>query len=65
MPHKFLKIIMSHINDPTVEANKDAWNLVQDWLITASYSNAKKKNNTSILGIDIEPVMCNDDKVRE
>jgi hypothetical protein len=56
MPHKCLEIIMSHINDPTVGADKDAWNLVQDWLITATYSNAEKKKNTSVLGIDIEPV---------
>ncbi len=56
---------MSHINDPTVGANKDAWNLVQDWLITATYSVAKKKKNMSVLSINIEPVMCDDDKVRE
>jgi hypothetical protein len=36
MPHECLKIIMSHINDPTVGADKDAWNLVRDWLITAT-----------------------------
>jgi hypothetical protein len=65
MPHKCLEIIMSHINDPTVGADKDAWNLVQDWLITATYSVAKKKKNTSVLGIDIEPVTCNNNKVRE
>jgi hypothetical protein len=56
---------MLHINDPTVGADKDTWNLVQDWLITATYSNAKKKKNMSILGTNIEPVMCDDDKVRE
>ncbi len=28
MPHKCLKIIMLHINDPTVGADKDAWDLV-------------------------------------
>ncbi len=65
MPHECLEIIMLHINDPTVGADKDAWNLVRDWLNTATYSDAKKKKNTSVLGIDIEPVMCDDDKVRE
>jgi hypothetical protein len=65
MPHECLKIIMLHINDPTVGADKDAWNLVQDWLITATYSDEKKEKNTRVLGINIEPVTCNDDKVRE
>ncbi len=65
MPHECFKIIMSHINDPTVGANKDAWHLVQDWLITATYSDAKKKKNTSVLGINIEPVTCNNNEVRE
>jgi hypothetical protein len=65
MPHECLKIIMSHINDPTVGADKDAWNLVRDWLITATYSDAKKKKNTSVLSIDIEPVTCDDNEVRE
>ncbi len=46
-------------------ADKDAWNLVQDWLITATYSDAKKKKNMSLLSIDIEPVTCDDNKVRE
>ncbi len=65
IPHECLKIIMTHINDQPVGTKKDTWNLVKNWLITATYINAKKRKNTSILGIDVEPVTCDDDEVRE
>ncbi len=38
---------------------------MHDWLITATYSNVKKKKDTSILGINIDPVTCDDKEVRE
>jgi hypothetical protein len=65
MPHECLEITMTHINDQPVGTKNDAWNLVKNWLITATYSNAKKRKNTSILGIDVEPVTCDDDEVQE
>jgi hypothetical protein len=65
MPHKCFKIIMTHINNQPVGTKKDAWNLMKNWLITATYSDAKKRKNTSVLGIDVEPEMCNDNEVRE
>ncbi len=49
MPHECLKILISHINDPTVVDNKDEWDLVRDWPITAMYSDVKKKKDTSNL----------------
>ncbi len=58
MPHECLKIIMTYISDQPVGTKKDAWNLVKIWLITATYSDAKKRKNTSVLGIDVEPVTC-------
>ncbi len=45
--------------------DKDKWDLVRNWLITATHSNVKKKKDTSILGIDIDPVTCNNEEVRE
>jgi hypothetical protein len=65
IPHKCLEILMNHINDPTMVDDKDEWDLVRDWLITATYSDVKKKKDTSILGIDIDPVTCADKEVRE
>jgi hypothetical protein len=65
MPHKCLEILINHINDPTMVDEKDKWDLVRDWLITATYSNVKKKKDTSILGIYINLVTCNDKEVRE
>ncbi len=65
MPHKCLEILINHINDPTMVDDKDKWNLVRNWLITATYSNIKKKKDRHVLGININPVTCNDKEVRE
>jgi hypothetical protein len=65
MPHECLEILINHINDPTMVEDKDKWDLVRNWLITATHSNVKKKKDTSILGIDIDPVTCNNEEVRE
>ncbi len=61
MPHECLRLLMSHINDSNITDDKDKWNLIRDWLITATYCNGKKKKKSSIVGIDIKGVMCNDD----
>jgi hypothetical protein len=53
MPHECLDLLMRQINDPDIVDDKDEWNLVWDWLITATYSNGKKKKKSSIIGIDI------------
>jgi hypothetical protein len=65
MPHKCLNLLMSHIKDPNITDDKDEWNLIHDWLITATYCNAKKKKKSSVVGIDIEGVTCDDDEVQE
>jgi hypothetical protein len=65
MPHECLEILINHINDPTMVDDKDEWDLVRDWLITATYSNIKKKKDTSVLGININPVTCDNKEVRE
>jgi hypothetical protein len=65
MPHECLETLINHINDPTMVDDKDEWDLVRDWLIIATYSNVKKKKDTSVLGIKIDPVTCDDKEVRE
>ncbi len=42
---------MSHINNPNITDDKDKWNLIQDWLITATYCNGKKKKKSSVVGV--------------
>jgi hypothetical protein len=54
MPHECLNCLMSHINDPNITDYKDKWNLIQDWLITATYCDGKKKKKSSIVGIDLK-----------
>ncbi len=65
MPHECLDLLMRQINDPNIVDDKDEWNLVQDWLITATYSDGKKKKKSSIVGIDIEGVTCDNHEVRQ
>jgi hypothetical protein len=65
MPHECLDLLMRQINDPDIVDNKDEWNLVRDWLITATDSDGKKKKKSSIVGIDIEGVMCDNNEVRQ
>ena len=63
MPHECLDILISHL-----EVNKESgneWHLIQDWLITAAYCDAKKRKKSSVISIEIEGVTCDDDKVRE
>ncbi len=65
MPHKCLNLLMSHINNPNMTDDKDEWNLIRDWLITATYCDGKKKKKSSVVGIDIEGITCNDNEVLE
>ncbi len=65
MPHECLEILINHINDPTMVEDKEKWDLVHNWLITATCRDIKKKKDTSILGIDIDLVTCNNKEVRE
>jgi hypothetical protein len=65
MPHECLDLLMRHISNPDIVEDKDKWNLVWDWLITATYSNGKKKRKSSIVGIDIEGVTCGDNEVQQ
>jgi hypothetical protein len=63
MSHECLDLLMRQINNPNIVDNKDEWK--QDWLITATYSNGKKKKKkSSIVRIDIEGVTCDDDEVQ-
>jgi hypothetical protein len=64
MPHECLDLLMRQINNPKIVDNKDEWNLIQDWLITATYSNVKKKKKSSVIRIDIEGVTCDNNEVR-
>ncbi len=36
MPHECLDLLMRQINNPDIVDDKDEWNLVKDWLITAT-----------------------------
>ncbi len=63
MPHEFFDLLMRHVNNPDMVENKDEWNLIRDWLITATYCNGKKKDKSTVLGIETETVTCNDDEV--
>jgi hypothetical protein len=65
MPHECLDLLMRQINNSDIADDKDEWNLVRDWLITATYSNGKKKKKSSVVRIDIEDVTCDNDKVRQ
>jgi hypothetical protein len=65
MPHECLVLLMRQINDPDIVDDKDEWNLVRDWLITFIYSNGKKKKKSSVVGIDIEGITCDDNKARQ
>jgi hypothetical protein len=65
MPHECLNLLLSHINDPNNIGDKTEWNLIQDWLITATYCDGKKRKKLSMVGIDIKGVMCGNDEVRE
>ena len=65
MPHECLVLLMRQINDPDIVDDKDEWNLVRDWLITFIYSNRKKKKKSSVVGIDIEGITCDDNKARQ
>ncbi len=65
MPHECLNLLLSHINDPNNIGDKTEWNLIQDWLITATYCDGKKRKKSSVVGIDIKGITCDDDKVRE
>jgi hypothetical protein len=65
MQHECLDLLMRQINNPDIVDDKDEWNLVWDWLITATYSNGKKKKKSSIVGINIEGVTYDDDKVQQ
>jgi hypothetical protein len=65
MPHECLDLLMRKINDPDIVDDKDTWNLVQDWLITATYSNGKKKKKSSVVGIDMEGVTCDNNEVHQ
>ena len=65
MPHECLTLLLSHINDSNDSGDKTEWSLIRDWLVTAAYCNAKKRKKSSMVGIDIEDVTCDDDKVRE
>ncbi len=53
MLHECLDLLMRHISDPDIVEDKDTWNPILDWLITATYSNSKKKKKSSVVGIDI------------
>jgi hypothetical protein len=63
MPHECLDLLMRRINNPNIVDDKDEWNLLQDWLITATYINGKKKKKSSVVGIDIEGVTWDNNKV--
>jgi hypothetical protein len=65
MPLECLNLLMSHINNPNITDDKDEWNLIRDWLITATYCDGKKKKKSSVVRIDTEGVTCNDHEVRE
>jgi hypothetical protein len=65
MPHECLDLLMRHVNNPDMVENMDKWNLIRDWLITATYCNRKKKKKSCVLGIETETVTCNDDEVRQ
>jgi hypothetical protein len=56
---------MRHVNNPDLVENKDKWNLIQDWLMTATYCDGKKKKKSSILGIVTETITCDNDEVRQ
>jgi hypothetical protein len=57
--------LLSHINDPNNIGDKTEWNLIRDWLITATYCDGKKRKKSSMVGIDIKGATCDDDEVRE
>jgi hypothetical protein len=63
MPHESLDLLKRHISNPNIGEDKDKWNLVRDWLITATYRDGKKKKKSSVIRIDIEGVTCNNDEV--
>jgi hypothetical protein len=65
MPHECLNLLLSNINTPNNIGDKTEWNLIQDWLITATYCDGKKRKKSSVVRINIEGDMCDDDKVRE
>ncbi len=65
IPHECLDLLMRHVNNPDMVENKDEWNLIRDWLITATYCDGKKKKKSSILGIETETITCEDDEVRQ
>jgi hypothetical protein len=65
MSHECLEILINHINDPTMVDDKDKWDLVRNWLITATCRDVKKNKDTIILGINIDLVTCDNKEVRE
>jgi hypothetical protein len=45
MPHECLDLLVRHISSPDIVEDKDEWNLIRDWLITATYSNGKRRRS--------------------
>jgi hypothetical protein len=63
MPHECLDVLISHLEENNNSG--DEWSLIRDWLITAAHCDAKKRRKSSVVGIEIEGVTCDDDEVRE
>ena len=63
MPHECLDVLISHLEENNNSG--DEWSLIRDWLITAAHCDAKKRKKSSVVGIEIEGVTCDDDEVRE